>query len=198
MTARDSHVVLAEKLTAKAPEGQGVTYAGAHSFSLGGPESSRSGEPKVLRYTLGNGLTILLLRDRSAPVCAYYTWFSVGSRHEKEGKTGLAHLFEHLMFNETETFKAGVFDKKLEENGAESNAATYVDWTYYYESLPADRIELAVELESERMSKLVLREPQVASEREVVSNERRFRVEDDVEGAANELLYKTAFSRHPY
>jgi zinc protease len=197
MTARDPHVVLAEKLTALAPEGQGVVYLGSHAFSLGGHEPRAAGA-RVLRYALGNGLTILLLRDRSAPVAAYYTWFGVGSRHEKEGKTGLAHLFEHLMFNETEKHKAGEFDKKLEEAGAESNAATWVDWTYYHEALPKERLPLAVSLEAERMASLVLREPQVKSEKEVVANERRYRVDDDVEGAANELLYKTAFTKHPY
>jgi zinc protease len=102
------------------------------------------------------------------------------------------------MFNETEGLKAGEFDRTLEENGAESNAATWVDWTYYYESVPADRFSLVVRLESERMARLVLREPQVASEKDVVANERRFRVDDDVEGAANETLYKTAFAKHPY
>ncbi|MCW5833697.1 MAG: insulinase family protein [Labilithrix sp.] len=154
--------------------------------------------PRVLRFRLGNGLRLLLLVDRSAPVLSYFTWFRVGSRHEKPGKTGLAHLFEHLMFNETEGLAANEFDRKLEENGAESNAATWLDWTYYYESLPKDRFKLAVELESERMARLVLREPQVASEKEVVANERRMRVDDDVEGTANEILYKTAFTCHPY
>ncbi len=152
----------------------------------------------VRRHRLSNGLEIFLLRDTSAPVVSYHTWYKVGSRHEKHGKTGLAHLFEHLMFNETENHKAGEFDRKLEENGAETNAATWVDWTFYYESVPADRVDLVVELESERMSKLVLREQQVTSEKEVVANERRYRVEDDVEGAASELLYKTAFEKHPY
>ncbi len=152
----------------------------------------------VHRFRLGNGLRLLLLVDRSAPVLSYFTWFRVGSRHEKPGKTGLAHLFEHLMFNEAEGVKAGEFDRKLEENGAESNAATWLDWTYYYESLPKDRFALAVKLESNRMARLVLREPQVVSEKEVVANERRMRVDDDVEGAANEILYKTAFTKHPY
>jgi zinc protease len=152
----------------------------------------------VFRYRLGNGLTLLFLEDTSAPVVSYFTWYAVGSRHERPGKTGLAHLFEHLMFNETETLKAGEFDRMLEENGAESNAATWVDWTYYYESLPADRFALAVKLESERMNRLVLRDKQVTSEKEVVANERRYRVDDDVEGAASELLYKTAFTKHPY
>src|SRR5512132_1679004 len=109
------------------------------------------GGDAVQRYRLGNGLTLLLLVDTSAPVMSYFTWFRVGSRHEKPGKTGLAHLFEHLMFNESEGVKAGEFDRKLEENGAESNAATWLDWTYYYESLPKDRFALAVKLESNRM-----------------------------------------------
>jgi zinc protease len=165
------------------------TFDGSTPFGESGP---------LLRFALGNGLRLLLLIDKSAPVLSYFTWFRVGSRHEREGKTGLAHLFEHLMFNETEGLGAGEFDRKLEENGAESNAATWLDWTYYYESLPKDRFPLAVKLESERMARLVLREPQVASEKDVVANERRMRVDDDVEGTANEILYKTAFTVHPY
>jgi zinc protease len=172
----------------RSPEAARLVHEGDHPF----------GGEVVHRWRLGNGLTILLLIDQSAPVASYHTWFKVGSRHERPGKTGLAHLFEHLMFNETENLPAGTFDRKLEENGAETNAATWVDWTYYHESLPADRIKLAVRLEAERMSRLVLRAPQVESEKEVVANERRYRVDDDVEGSASELLYKTAFHRHPY
>jgi zinc protease len=152
----------------------------------------------VQKYRLGNGLTILSSVDTSAPVASYHTWFAVGSRHEKVGKTGLAHLFEHLMFNETEKHPAGSFDRTLEEAGAESNAATWVDWTFYHESIPKDRLGLVIDLEAERMSKLVLREPQVTSEKEVVANERRYRVDDDVEGAVSELLYKTAYTTHAY
>ena len=157
-----------------------------------------TGGAVVSRYELDNGLRVLILTDRSAPVLTYCTWFRVGSRHERPGKTGLAHLFEHLMFNETEHLPAGAFDRKLEEAGAESNAATWLDWTYYHESVPKDRLGLVVKLEAERMARLVLRAPQVASEKEVVANERRFRVDDDVEGTGNELLYKTAFEKHPY
>lgn len=174
------------------------TYEGSVPFVDLGSAALGGDVPHVHRFRLGNGLRLLVLVDRSAPVMSYFTWFRVGSRHEKPGKTGLAHLFEHLMFNESEGVKAGEFDRKLEENGAESNAATWLDWTYYYESLPKDRFALAVKLESNRMAKLVLREPQVVSEKEVVANERRMRVDDDVEGIANEILYKTAFTKHPY
>src|SRR6478609_5873589 len=107
----------------------------------------------IEHFRMKNGLDVLLLKDKSAPVISFHTWFRVGSRHEKPGKTGLAHLFEHLMFNETEGLAANEFDRKLEENGAESNAATWVDWTYYYESLPKDRLALAVKLESDRMAR---------------------------------------------
>jgi zinc protease len=190
LVARINESAPAEPLAAR------WTFEGSVPFGDGGGLGVEP--PRVLRFRLTNGLRLLLLVDKSAPVVSYFTWFRVGSRHEKPGKTGLAHLFEHLMFNETEGLKAGDFDRKLEENGAESNAATWLDWTYYYESLPKDRFALAVQLESERMARLVLRDPQVASEKEVVANERRMRVDDDVEGTANEILYKTAFSCHPY
>lgn len=172
--------------------------AGPPASMLSKPVEVAFGGDVIRRYHFDNGLKVLLLQDASAPVVTYFTWYGVGSRHEKPGKTGLAHLFEHLMFNETSNLKAGEFDRILEENGAESNAATWVDWTYYYESLPADRLHLAIQLESDRMANLVLRDAQVSSEKEVVANERRYRVEDDVDGAASELLYKTAFKVHPY
>jgi len=147
---------------------------------------------------MGNGLSILMVEDHAAPTVAYHTWFRVGSRHESPGKTGIAHLFEHLMFNETEKLEAGQFDRELEELGAESNASTWLDWTHYEIAVPATAFERVAELESERMQHLVLREPQVESEKEVVANERRYRVEDDVEGAVGEQLWATAFVRHPY
>ncbi len=150
------------------------------------------------RFRLGNGLTVLTLLDRSAPTVSYHTWFRVGSRQEQPGKTGLAHLFEHLMFNGTRGHPHGDFDRLLEGAGAEANAATWTDWTYYYENAPRSALPLLIELEADRMQNLVLRAPQVASEKEVVANERKLRVDDDIEGQALELLYATAFRRHPY
>jgi zinc protease len=152
----------------------------------------------IERFVLQNGLQLLLCEDKSAPVVSIHTWFRVGSRHEVEGKTGLAHLFEHLMFNEIEGRGAGYFDRKLEEAGAESNASTWLDWTQYNIAIPKEQLGLVLGLEAERMSKLVLREPQVTSEKEVVANERRYRVDDDVEGAVSELLWATAFQKHAY
>ncbi len=153
---------------------------------------------RIDRYVLGNGLRVLVLEDHAAPVISLQTWFGVGSRHERVGKTGIAHLFEHLMFGETENVPHGAFDQRLEEQGAETNAATFLDWTYYHMNLPKEALELAVKLEAERMTRLVLREKQVTSEKEVVANERRQRVDDDVDGAVSELLYKSAFDVHAY
>jgi len=152
----------------------------------------------VRRYRLANGLRIAVQRDRSAPVVSYQTWFHVGSRHETEGKTGLAHLFEHLMFNETATLPHGEFDRLVEAAGGDANAATWVDWTYYQDAVPRRQLPLIVRLEADRMANLQLRAQQVISEKEVVANERRYRVDDDVEGFANEQLWAAAFRKHPY
>jgi zinc protease len=177
------------QLNAKAPTWGTVTHVETVPFG---------GRLKTERFRLKNGLELLACEDRSAPVVAYHTWFRVGSRHEREGKTGLAHLFEHLMFNEVEGRASGEFDRLLEEAGAESNASTWLDWTQYNIAIPKEKLGLVIGLEAERMSRLVLREPQVTSEKEVVANERRFRVDDDVEGSVSELLWATAFDRHAY
>ena len=153
---------------------------------------------RVERFVLGNGLQVLVLVDPAAPVVCVQTWFGVGSRHEKQKKTGISHLFEHLMFGATETHAMGVFDRVLEEAGAETNAATFLDWTYYHTNAPKDALPLTLRLEADRMGKLVLNDPEVAREKEVVMNERRQRVEDDVEGSVNERLYKEAFHAHGY
>ena len=161
-------------------------------------EFSLGARLRCRRYRLRNGLTLLTLPDASAPVVSYHTWFRVGSRHETPGKTGLAHLFEHLMFNETSNLRAGEFDRLIEGVGGESNAATWTDWTQYYENVPASELDLIIRLEAERMANLVLRKEPLESEKEVVANERRYRVEDDVEGEAAEALYALAFRKHPY
>lgn len=150
------------------------------------------------RYRLGNGLRVYVLPDASAPVVSYQTWFRVGSRDEEPGKTGLAHMFEHLMFFGTPAHPTGDFDKLLEAQGAENNASTWTDWTQYHENLPKSALPLAIALESDRMANLTLEPAEWAREREVVRNERSQSVDDDVYGAASEQLWSLAFSKHPY
>jgi len=152
----------------------------------------------VCRHRFDNGLRILLLEDRSTPLISYHTWFSVGSRHDRQGKTGLAHLFEHMMFESTKTHPAGSFERELEKMGIETNAATWFDWTYYHETLPPEGFDLVLEYESDRMTNLIIDEQTLEREKNVVMNERKFRVEDRVEGMIEEILYKTAFVNHPY
>jgi zinc protease len=174
-------------------EGRSALSRVRHDAGIGFGPSMR-----VERFALGNGLRVLLLEDHAAPVVCLQTWLGVGSRHEQPGKTGLAHLFEHLMFGETEEVSHGAFDRLLEEAGAETNAATFLDWTYYHTNLPKDALPLAMKLEAGRIARLLLRDPQVSSEKEVVANERRQRVEDDVDGSVSELLYREAFKEHGY
>ena len=171
-----------------------VATRDTHGFEATGTFSFGDGE--VRAYRLPNGRRLLYLEDRHAPVVSFFTWFRVGSRHEKPGKTGLAHLFEHLMFNEAEGLPAGRFDEKLEAAGAETNAHL-ARLDHYYESLPASKLPLAIELEALRMESSCCATHGL-ERAQVVANERRYRVDDDVEGAANELLYATAFDVHPY
>ncbi|HEX4454016.1 MAG TPA: pitrilysin family protein [Kofleriaceae bacterium] len=165
------------QLEAEAPIGRGVT---------------------AKRFRLHNGLGLIAALDRRAPILALQTWFRVGSRNERPGATGMAHLFEHLMFGQTEALPPGEFDRLVERTGGESNAATWVDWTYYKLSLPARDLALGIRLEAERMQHLVLEHDPVESERDVVTNERRERVEDDVDGWLDEQLMAHAFTVHPY
>lgn len=165
------------QLEAEAPAGRGVT---------------------ARRYRMGNGLGLIAAVDRRAPIVALQTWYRVGSRHERPGATGMAHLFEHLMFGQTEQLPPGEFDRLVERTGGESNAATWVDWTYYRLSLPARDLALGIRLEAERMQHLVLEPAPVEAERDVVTNERRERVEDDVDGWLDEQLMAHAFTVHPY
>nr|HEX4318912.1 pitrilysin family protein [Kofleriaceae bacterium] len=150
------------------------------------------------RFRAPNGLGVIAAIDRRAPIVALQTWYRVGSRHERPGATGMAHLFEHLMFGQTESLPPGELDRLIERTGGETNAATWVDWTYYRMSLPARDLALGVRLEAERMQHLVLEHDPVESERDVVTNERRERVEDDVDGWLDEQLMAHAFTAHPY
>lgn len=161
--------------------------------------SHRFGQTMTIeRFRLANGLQLLVLPDHQAPVVCYQTWLAIGSRYEHAGKTGISHLFEHLMFGETENVAQGQFDRLLEAAGAESNAGTYLDWTYYTVSLPREALELVIRLESDRLQHLVLHDEPVASERDVVANERRQAVEDDVDGSIAEQLFTAAFREHGY
>ena len=152
------------------------------------------------RFRFDNGLTLVFMPDRRAALFAYQTWFQVGSRDESPERTGLAHLFEHLMFKGTTTHDTGVFDRAMEKLGTQTNAATWVDWTFYMQTLAArdDNLATIVSFESDRMVNLVIDEETFRAELEVVKNERRMVVDDSVGGTISELVFKTVFQKHPY
>ncbi|MGI5865640.1 MAG: M16 family metallopeptidase [Myxococcales bacterium] len=152
----------------------------------------------VKEHRLGNGLTLRLLEDRSVPAISYYTFFKVGSRNERPGRTGIAHLLEHMMFNGAAKYGPKEFDRVLESNGGHSNAFTSHDMTAYFEDFAAEALELVVDLESDRMRSLALAPEALASEREVVKEERRYAVENSVLGLLDENLQALAFQAHPY
>lgn len=153
---------------------------------------------EVQRFKLDNGLTVLLHKDSAIPLVSYHQWFRVGSRNEKPGKTGLAHFFEHLMFKGTKNFPPGSFDKIVQANGGANNAFTSRDYTGYFINLPSDKLELAMNIESDRMRNLLFEQGPITSEREVVKEERRMRVENDVMGTLWEVLFQTVYKVHPY
>ena len=148
--------------------------------------------------TLGNGLRVLTLEDHSVPSVTYWTWFRVGSINERPGITGISHLFEHLMFRGARKYGPGEFDKALESSGGYSNAFTDKDLTAYYEDLISDKLELVIDLDSDRMASLNVTQAVLDPERDVVKEERRFRTENSILGSLDEVLDAAAYLAHPY
>jgi zinc protease len=158
------------------------------------------GNLQVERWTLPtNGLSVLLVRDDSSDTIAYHTYFNAGSGDEVDGKTGLAHLFEHMMFKRTDRYDDQHFSRSIEEaGGPDLNAWTWLDMTAYHVSLPKDKLQLIVDLESTRMDGLLIDQGQLDAERDVVLNERRYRVDNDPEGKMNEELWSLAWEKTRY
>ena len=149
------------------------------------------------QITLSNGLKILLKEIHTAPIISSWLWYRVGSRDEIQGRTGISHWVEHMQFKGTEQFPANMLDKAISREGGTWNAMTYLDWTAYYETMPADKTDLALRLEADRMVNSRFDPNEVASERTVIISER--------EGNENEPLFmlgeaiqQTAFRIHPY
>jgi zinc protease len=165
--------------------------------------ATESGIPRipVERYTLANGLTVLLSQDRSAPVVAVNIWYNVGSRNERPGRTGFAHLFEHVMFEGTQHIPEGVHPRLMEEAGGDLNGTTSVDRTNFYDVVPVTELETVLWLESDRMGFLLpaLTQAKLDGQRDVVKNERRERIEQLPFGTENIVLSAAIYpSTHPY
>ena len=157
--------------------------------------------PPKLQYqilTLPNGLRVILSEDHSTPIVHVSVWYHVGSKNEKTGRTGFAHLFEHMMFKGSKNVEPEAHTSIISSVGGQSNAYTTEDTTVFWETIPAQYLPLAVWLEADRMATLRIDETVFQREREVVKEERRMRVENQPYGRLNEIVYGFAFSTHPY
>lgn len=152
----------------------------------------------VVEHRLANGLQVRILEKRNVPTVSLYTFFRVGSRNERPGRTGMAHFFEHMMFNGAEKYGPKEFDRVLESLGGTSNAYTSNDLTVYFEDFPSEALETVIDLEADRMRSLAIDPAMFESEREVVKEERRYRVDNDVFGTMEESLSSLMFRAHPY
>jgi zinc protease len=155
----------------------------------------------IVRHALPNGLRIVLSQDERAPIVAVNLWYDVGSKHEKAGKTGFAHLFEHMMFQGSLHVEKGEHMSLVQSSGGTLNASTWLDRTNYYETLPSHELELALWLEADRMASLLpaMTQEKLDNQRDVVKNERRWSVDNQPYGDWDERMQALVFPEtHPY
>jgi zinc protease len=165
------------------------------------PGARAAVRPPRLNYTmttLANGLQVVFLEDHSTPIVHAEVWYHVGSKNERPGRTGFAHLFEHMMFKGSKNVEPEGHPSWISSVGGQSNAYTNEDSTVFWQTFPAQYLPLVLWLEADRMASLRIDEKVFQTEREVVKEERRMRVENQPYGRLNEIVYDQAFSVHPY
>ncbi|MGQ0736057.1 MAG: M16 family metallopeptidase [Acidobacteriota bacterium] len=150
------------------------------------------------RLTLPNDLTVLLHQDRSTPIVHVQLWYHVGSKDERSGRTGFAHLFEHLMFKGSKNVEPEQHTSIVSSVGGRANAFTTEDATVYWQTVPAQYLPLVLWMEADRMATLRIDDRTFRNERDVVKEERRMRIENQPYGRLNEILFESAFTVHPY
>jgi zinc protease len=177
-----------------------VAIAGALLVALTLTPSAAVRPPKLQYETfkLPNGLTVVLSEDHSAPIVHLQMWYHVGSKNERPGRTGFAHLFEHLMFKGSKNVEPEAHTSMIGAVGGQSNAYTTEDETVFWETVPAQYLPLVLWLEADRMATLRIDRETLSNEREVVKEERRMRVDNQPYGRLSEIIYEQAFTVHPY
>ena len=166
----------------------------ALSFSI---SQAQMNKIDFVEYELPNGLHVILHEDHSTPIVAVSVMYHVGSKNERPDRTGFAHFFEHLMFEGSENIERGEFDKYVKNAGGTLNANTSFDRTYYFEILPSNQLGLGLWLESERMLHAKVDKKGIETQREVVKEERRQRIDNQPYGSILEESFKRAFKKHP-
>ncbi len=172
----------------------------AAALVWGASTSAASRPPKFVyqRLQLPNGLTAVLHQDRSTPIVNVQLWYHVGSKDERPGRTGFAHLFEHLMFKGSRNVEPEQHTSIVASVGGQANAYTNEDTTVFWQTVPSQFLPLVLWMEADRMATLRIDEDTFVREREVVKEERRMRVENQPYGRLNEIIYEQAFTQHPY
>lgn len=153
---------------------------------------------KFTEYDLENGLHVILHEDHATPIVTVSVLYHVGSKNEKEGRTGFAHFFEHLMFEGSPNIERGEYMKIVQNNGGQLNANTSFDRTFYYELLPSNQLELGLWLESERMLQATVDNKGVETQREVVKEEKRLRIDNQPYMSFQGEMFSKAYAGHPY
>lgn len=149
-------------------------------------------------FTLKNGLQVVVIPNHRVPVVSHMLWYKVGSGDELPGKTGLAHMVEHMMFKGTKTVPAGAFSKIVAQNGGRDNAFTTADYTVFYQNVAVDKLELVMKLEADRMANLKLADKDFQPERQVVLEERRMRIDNNPEAQLQEQMTAALYQVSPY
>src|SRR5690349_1512553 len=153
---------------------------------------------QVQEFVLDNGLKVLLLEDHKSPAVTFQVWYRVGGRNEKDGKSGLAHFLEHMMFKGTPTTGPEEYSRIIAKNGGRSNAFTSSDMTVYFATMSRDKIGIELDLEADRMANAQLGEKYFSAEKKVIQEERRLRTDDNPASALSEVASAVAFMVHPY
>ncbi|MCX7988867.1 MAG: insulinase family protein [Thermodesulfovibrio sp.] len=156
------------------------------------------GHCKVEEHIFKNGLKLIIIEDHSSPVATFQVWYKIGSIDEPEGKAGISHLLEHLMFRGSKNYPGNVFSKIIQSHGGIDNAFTTKDYTVYFQKLTPSKVSVAIDLESDRMENLLLQKEDFELEKKIVLEERRQRYEDDPENLIIEEVIGTAFKVHSY
>src|SRR5215207_750853 len=159
---------------------------------------TEGGGPEVSSFALDNGLDVVVIPDRRAPVVTHMVWYRNGSADDPLGQSGIAHFLEHLMFKGTERHPAGEFSKVVSSLGGQENAFTSYDYTAYFQRVARERLETMMAFEADRMTGLAFDEAVVGPERDVVLEERRMRVESDPSAQLSEAMAASLFVHHPY
>lgn len=160
------------------------------------PATAAVYNPETL--TLANGMQVVVVTNKQAPIVTHMVWYKVGAADEPKGKSGIAHFLEHMMFKATSTLKSGEFSSTVARNGGRDNAFTSSDYTGYFQTIAKDRLELVMRMEADRMTNILFNDEQIESERQVILEERNMRTENLPDARLGEEINAAFYRNHPY